>query len=91
MGLEALQAWRLQARWPFAYDTFFFGSGPDRGQSPVELGDFPYVRLYIRPSVPPPLGNPARSEALPARRPAQPARPLAQPARPLAQPARPLA
>ena len=33
------------------------GSGPDRGQSPVEWGDFPfvrpYVRLYIHPSIPP--------------------------------------
>ena len=37
------------------------GSGPDRGRSPVEWGDFPYVRPsvhpsvrpYVRPSVPP--------------------------------------
>ena len=27
------------------------GSGPDRGRSPVEWGDFPYVRPSIRPSV----------------------------------------
>ena len=27
------------------------GSGPNRGQSPVEWGDFPYVRPSIRPSV----------------------------------------
>ena len=31
----------------------FLGSGPDRGRSPVEWGDFPYVRPYVRPSVPP--------------------------------------
>ena len=33
------------------------GSGPDRGQSPVEWGDFPSVRsfvcLFVRPSVRP--------------------------------------
>ena len=29
------------------------GSGPDRGQSPVEWGDFPFVRTSVRPSVPP--------------------------------------
>ena len=35
----------------------FLGSGPDRGQSPVEWGDFPSVRTSVRPSVrPPPLG-----------------------------------
>ena len=27
------------------------GSGPDRGQSPVEWGDFPFVRSSVRPSV----------------------------------------
>ena len=31
----------------------FLGSGPDRGRSPVEWGDFPYVRPYVRTSVPP--------------------------------------
>ena len=29
------------------------GSGPDRGRSPVEWGDFPFVRSFVRPSVPP--------------------------------------
>ena len=24
------------------------GSGPDRGRSPVEWGNFPYVRSYVR-------------------------------------------
>ena len=62
------------------------GSGPDRGQSPVEWGDFPFVRPSVHP--PPPLGHPARPEAKPARPKAQPARPKAQPARPEAQPAR---
>ena len=33
----------------------FLGSGPDRGHSPVEWGDFPYVRPYVRSSVRPPL------------------------------------
>ena len=35
----------------------FLGSGPDSGQSPVEWGDFPFVRLSVcpsvRPSIPP--------------------------------------
>ena len=60
------------------------GSGPDRGRSPVEWGDFPSVRTFIRPSVrpsPPLLGHPARPQAQPARPQAQPARPQAQQAR----------
>ena len=55
----------------------FLGSGPDRGRSPVEWGDFPYVRSSVCTS--PPLGHPARPEAQPARPEAQPARPEAQP------------
>ena len=47
------------------------GSGPDRGRSPVEWGDFLYVCPSVRPlpSVrpSPPLGHPARPEAQPAR------------------------
>ena len=27
------------------------GSGPNRGQSPVEWGDFPYVRTSVRPYI----------------------------------------
>ena len=30
---------------------FFLGSGPDRGQRPVERGDFPLVRLFVCLSV----------------------------------------
>ena len=56
----------------------FLDSGPDRGQSPVEWGDFTFV-------CPPPQGHPARPEAQPARPEAQPARPEAQPASPEAQ------
>ena len=40
------------------------GSGPDRGQSPVEWGDFPYVCPSIRLA---PLGHPPRPEAQPGR------------------------
>ena len=29
----------------------FLGSGPNRGQSPVEWEDFPYVRPSVRPSI----------------------------------------
>ena len=31
------------------------GSGPDRGRSPVEWGDFPFVHSSVRPSVDSPL------------------------------------
>ena len=52
------------------------GSGPNRGQSPVECGDFLSV---VSPSIHPfpPLGHPARPEAQPARPEAQPALPEA--------------
>ena len=36
--------------------VFFLGSGPDRGRSPVEWGDF---RPYVRP----PLEGPRASQA----------------------------
>ena len=86
-GFYAPPSYLLQiAPKPFMTGYFhFLGSGPDRGRSPVEWGDFPSVRSYVRPS--PPLGHPARPEAQPARPKAQPARPEAQPARPEAQPA----
>ena len=45
------------------YVPTFLGSGTNRGQSPVEWGDFLYVHPYFRP---PPLGHPARPEAQPA-------------------------
>ena len=38
---------------PLGYLFFFLGSGPDRGRSPVEWGDFPSVRTFVRPSIPP--------------------------------------
>ena len=57
---------------------------PDRGRSPLEWVDFPYVHPsvcpYVRTSSP--LGHPSRSEAQLARPEAQPARPEAQPAKP---------
>ena len=44
------------------------GSGPDKGQSPVEWGDFLFVCSSVCPFVcPPPLGHLPRSEAQPAR------------------------
>ena len=49
------------------------GSGPDRGRSPVEWGDFPFVRSFVRPSVHPsvpPLEGPRASQA--GLRPIQP-------------------
>ena len=44
----------------------FLGSGPGRGRSPVEWGEIPSVRPFVRSSVPPPWGLPAGSEGLPA-------------------------
>ena len=34
---------------PFCLILRFLGSGPDTGQSPVELGDFPSLRPAVRP------------------------------------------
>ena len=31
---------------------WFLGSGPDRGRSPVEWGDFLFVHPFVRPSPP---------------------------------------
>ena len=58
------------------------GSGPNRGRSPVEWGDFPSVRLSVCLLIclPHSLGYPARPEVQPARPEAQPARPEAKPA-----------
>ena len=46
---------------PLPCSTFFLGfhegkqgGGPDRGQNPLEWGDFPSVRTSVHPSVPPP-------------------------------------
>ena len=39
------------------------GSGPDRGQSPIEWGDFPSVRPSIRTYIRPPLQGPRASQA----------------------------
>ena len=54
-------------------NSFFLGSGPDRGQSPVEWGEIlsihPSIRLSIRPSIRPPQGlkgRPTESEGQPA-------------------------
>ena len=49
------------------------GSGPDRGRSPVEWGDFPYVRPFIRLSVRPPLWaiQPGLRPSQPGLRPSQ--------------------
>ena len=33
------------------FNRFFLGSGPGRGRSPVEWGDFPFVRLSVCPFV----------------------------------------
>ena len=44
-------------KYPVIYMNVKQGSGPDRGQSPVEWGEIPSVRLSIHPSVrPPPRG-----------------------------------
>ena len=47
------------------------GSGPDRGRSPVEWGDFPYVRPSVRPYVRPYVCSPLWA-IQPGLRPSQP-------------------
>ena len=42
--IDPLQGWGL-------IQLLFLGSGPDRGQSPVEWEDFPFVRSSIHLSV----------------------------------------
>ena len=42
---------------------WFLGSGPDRGRSSVEWGEFPSVLTSIRTSVRPPLEGPKASQA----------------------------
>ena len=41
----------------------FLGSGPNRGQSPVEWGDFPFVRPFVPSFVRPTLEGPRASQA----------------------------
>ena len=43
MGVHTILAKRLR--------TSFLGSGPDRGQSPVEWGEIPYVHTSVRLSI----------------------------------------
>ena len=45
------------------------GSGPDRGQSPVEWGDFPFVRPSVRPSARPSARPSVRLSVRPSIRP----------------------
>ena len=49
-----METFLVKARY-FYLDFFFLflGSGPDRGRSPVEWGEIPFVHLFVRPSVPP--------------------------------------
>ena len=50
------------------------GSGPYRGRSPVESGDFrPFVRPFVRPSPPSRAQEPARQALDPARQASEPA------------------
>ena len=50
---------RIRVRWSIRWSVFtFLGSGPDRGRSPEEWGDFqfsvcPFIRPFVRPFVPP--------------------------------------
>ena len=53
------------------------GSGPDRGRSPVEWGDFPFVRPSVRPSVRP--FPPSRAQE-PARQALDPSSQASEPA-----------
>ena len=63
----------------------FLGSGPGRGRSPVEWGDF---RSSVRPFVPPSRAQePARQALDPARQASEPARQASEPARQASEPA----
>ena len=46
---------QIEVRWKSFLDMWLSVSGPDRGQSHVGWGDFPYVHTYIHPSLQPPL------------------------------------
>ena len=68
------------------YLVWFLGSGPNRGRSPVEWGDFPFVRpsirLSIRLSVPPSRAQePARQALDPASQALEQARQALGPSR----------
>ena len=71
--------------WPFF--LVFLGSGPDRERSPVEWGDFPSIRLYVRPSIRPYV-PPSRAQE-PARQASKPASQASEPARQASEPLRP--
>ena len=66
----------------------FLGSGPDRGRSPVEWGDFPFVRPFVRSSVRPPLwaSQPGLRPSQPGLRPSQPGLRASQPGLRASQP-----
>ena len=51
------------------------GSGPDRGRSPVEWGDFPSIHLYVRPFPPSRVQELARQALDPANQASEPQRP----------------
>ena len=67
---------------------WFLGSGPDRGQSPVEWGEIPFVCSSIRPSIPPsgwpsnPTGWPSDPVDWPSDPPSWPSNPSSQPSDP---------
>ena len=66
------------------YTHAFLSSGPDRGQSPIDWGDFPFVRPFVCLSVHPPLRakEPARQTLDPSRQASEPARQASEPLRP---------
>ena len=66
----------LSKRSPSSFQ--FLGSGPDRGRSPVEWGDFPSVRPSVRPYVGP--SPPSRAQE-PARQALDPASQASEPGR----------
>ena len=67
---------------------WFLGSGPDRGQSPVEWGEIPFVHLFVRPSVPP-SGWPSNPTGWPLDPVGWPSDPSSWPSDPSSQPSDP--
>ena len=84
--------WKTYYFLSITHTSRFLGSGPDRGRSPVEWGEIPYVRPSVRPSVRPyvpPLAGPQTLLAGPQTPPAGPQTLLAGPQTPPASPQTP--
>ena len=67
LGLGQEKKTRRSKDFVKTFFSSFLGSGPDRGRSPVEWGDFPSVRSFVRTYVPP--SGPSQPASQPASQP----------------------